>query len=198
MVFFSLISTAFSCLFYGLVATTAVMAILYAVLRSLGRDIVQTIPFYLTGVVLAVLLTIQFSLLTGAMQGMGVADSAETFIRQQLDNATGIIDAQESRQVMEALTEQFPVIGSFIGKTDLSGSDVTELPEKVHESITGYLSNYIWRRVWWILGTIVVACVVAVIARETSDTKTSKGIQHPSRSNHIPHHTRPHGQTAKF
>ena len=48
MTFFSLITTAFSCILYGIIATAVVMAILYAVLRSLSRGIVQTPVFYIT------------------------------------------------------------------------------------------------------------------------------------------------------
>ena len=58
------------------------MAILYAVLRSLSKGIVQTPVFFITGVVLAVLLVIQFSLMIGAMQAKDAADSAELYLNQ--------------------------------------------------------------------------------------------------------------------
>lgn len=142
------------------------MVILYIVLRSFDRGIVQTIPFHLTGLVLAVLLLVQFTLLTGAMQAKNVAESAEIYISRQLDNATGFIGAQESRQVMNAVAEQYPIIGSFIDMDDFSGYDVTELPEIIHESITSYLTDYVWLRIGWILGMTVVACAVATLFKK--------------------------------
>ena len=59
--FFSIVETAVSSIFYGVMATCAVMAILYLILKSVDRSIVKSLAFYLTGIVLAILLIIQCS-----------------------------------------------------------------------------------------------------------------------------------------
>ena len=43
--FFSLLSTGISCIFYGIITTAVIMAILYFILKSLSRGIVKSIPF---------------------------------------------------------------------------------------------------------------------------------------------------------
>lgn len=163
MIFFSLLTTAFSSIFYGVIVTAVVMVILYALLKALSKGIVQTPVFFVTGVVLAVLLVIQFSLMIGAMQAKDAVDSMEIYLSQLVEDKHGIVGAQESQQVMDAVTEQFPVIGSFLDIADFSGHNMAELPEVMHETMTNYLNSYIWHRVWWILGIIVMACVVVVL-----------------------------------
>ena len=58
MIFFQLFTTAFMSIFYGVVITAAVMAILYFLLRQFNSGIVESVPFYITGAVLFLLLTI--------------------------------------------------------------------------------------------------------------------------------------------
>lgn len=166
MTFFSLISTAFSSIFYGIIVTAVIMAILYAVLKSLSNGIVRSIPFYVIGVVLAILLIIQCSLMIGAIQAKDAVNSAEIYLNQLLEDKSGIVSAQDSQQVMDAVTENFPVIGSFIDIADFSGHDISDLPEVMHESMTDFLNSYIWHRVWWILGIVVVAVVIALCFRK--------------------------------
>jgi hypothetical protein len=161
MIFFSLLSTATSSIFYGIIVTAVIMAILYAVLKSLSKGIVQSVPFYITGIVLAILLIVQCSLMIGAIQAKDMVDSAEIYLNQLLEDKYGTVSAQESQKVMDAITENFPIIGNFIDIADFSGHDISELPEVMHNSMENYLSSYVWHRVWWILGIIVVACIIA-------------------------------------
>ena len=187
MTFFSLFSTALSSIFYGVVVTAVIMAILYVVLKSLSKGIVQTIPFYVTGVVLAILLVVQTSLMIGAIQAKDAADSAELYLNQLLENSYGTVGAQDSQAVLDKVTEEFPVIGSYLGVADFSGNDVSQLAEAMHETMVDYLSSYIWHRVWWILGIIVVACIVVMLfdSRKTpSGNKPVRKARVASRKNY--------------
>ncbi len=187
MTFFSLISTAFSSIFYGIIATAVVMAILYAVLKSISKGIVQTPVFYITGVVLAILLIIQFSLAIGAVQAKESVASAELFLRQFLENSSGIVGAQDSQYVLDAVTQEYPIIGTYIGVADFSGNDVSNLPSVMHNVMTDYLNSFIWHRVWWILGMIIVACMVSMFfseIRKPGMPKHSQGTRTTSRKNY--------------
>lgn len=163
MTFFSLLTTGIFCIFYGFVTTTAVMAILYAILRSVSKSIVKSIPFYVTGVVLATLLIIQFSLLIGAMEARCEVESAKIYLSQMLENHTGIIGKQDSQRILDAVNDNFPIISSYIGLADFSGHDISEVAEPLTDSMDSYLSAYIWHRVFWILGIIVVSIVIVML-----------------------------------
>lgn len=177
MIFFTLISTAFSSIFYGVIVTAVIMAILYILLRALSKGVVQSIPFYITGVVMAVLLVIQLSLMIGALQAKDAADSAKIYADQLLENASGVVSAQDSQVVLDAITEEFPVIGSFVNLANFSGTNVSDLAESMHSTIVDYLNKYIWNRVWWILGIVVVACLIASCFSKNEIEKTRTMMQ---------------------
>jgi len=163
MVFFSLITTAFSSIFYGIIVTAVIMAILYVVLKSLSKSIVQTPVFFITGVVLSILLIVQASLMIGAIQAKDAADSAEIYLNQLLENSYGTVGAQDSQRVLDAVTNKYPIIGTFFGVADFSGHDASDLAESMHETMIDFLDSYIWHRVWWMLGIIVMACFVVML-----------------------------------
>lgn len=172
MVFFSLFSTAFSSIFYGVIATAAIMAVLYVVLKSISKGIVNTPVFFITGAVLAILLVIQSSLMIGAMQAKDAADSAKIYLDQLLESSYGTVGAQDSQKVLEAVTTEFPLLGTYFGFADFSGNDVSELSESMHETMTDYLNSYIWHRVWWMLGIIVAACVIVCMFEKNGEHRS--------------------------
>lgn len=173
MAFFSLLSTAFSSIFYGFIVTAAIMAILYVVLKSISKSIVESPIFYITGLVLAILLVIQTSLMIGAMQAKDAADSAELYLHQLLENSYGTVGAQDSQHVLDAVINEYPVIGTYLGVADFSGNDVSNLASSMHTTMIDYLNSYIWHRVWWILGIIVVACIIAICFEKKEYTPIS-------------------------
>jgi len=172
MVFFSLISTAISCIFYGILVTVAIMAGLYFILRAISRGIVQTPAFYITGVVLAILLLIQTTLMIGAIKAKDTADAAKQYVCEMVESYQGIVSADESQEVIAAVADEFPIISKFVDLTAFYGSNIAELPNTIHASVVGYLDSYIWHRIWWILGIIVVACGVVMIFARSSFSNT--------------------------
>lgn len=163
MIFFSLLTTAFSCIIYGIIVTAVIMTILYFLLKGLSKGIVQTIPFYITGVVLAFLLSIQLSLMIGAIETKDAADAAEIYLTQFLEGKSGVVGAQDSQRIFDIIEEEFPIIGTYINLVDFTGHDISVLAETMHATIIDYLNSYIWHRVWWILGIIVVACLIVML-----------------------------------
>lgn len=170
MIFFSLISTAISSIFYGVIATFIVMAILYAVLAAISRNIVHSIPFYITGVILALLLSIQFSLLIGAFQAKHAVGAVNIYLNQLVEDNEGIVGAQDSQFLFDRVTEEFPIIGSFVDLVDFSGHEISELPDVVCTTMNDFFSTFIWHRVGWIAGFIVLGCLIPMLFDQRSAT----------------------------
>ncbi|MGM9798800.1 MAG: hypothetical protein ACI3ZY_14720 [Parabacteroides sp.] len=162
MGFFDLLRFSFSSLFYGVIATASIMAILFFILKTLSEGIVRSIPFYITGVILFILLTSNLTLLIGARQVQSTTESMELYLRQMTEGYQGIVSTNESQQVFDSLVEEFPLLGDYLQLADFGGNDISELPTLMSECIREEMSSFIWNRVWWIIGSIVVACVIAV------------------------------------
>lgn len=163
MTFISLLNTAFTSFINGIVVTAAIMAIMYFILKSLSRNMVRTPIFYITGIIVAALLIVQTSLMIGAIKAKGAADAAQIYLSQLLENRHGTVGANESQQVMDSVTETFPIIGVFVNIADFSGHDFSDLAESMHETIVSYLNTYIWHRVLWSFGIIIIACLIIMM-----------------------------------
>lgn len=182
MTFFSLITTAFSSIFYGLLATAAVMAVLYLLLTAISNSIKEQPSFYFVGGGLALLLFVQLTLMIGAMQARDLVDDAALMVKQAVNGVYGHMDMSSSQQVMDVITEHYPVIGSYFDIADFSGASVDELPECVEATLGEAFSAYIWRRVWWALGITVAA--VAIVIFMDKPARSSRGRRSEFASRH--------------
>lgn len=185
--FFSLITTAISSIVYGVIITAVIMAILYGVLKSISKSVTQTPIFYLTGVFLAILLIVQFSLMMGAIQAKDAVDSAEVYLHQMLENDHRTVSANDSQRIYDVVREEYPIIGSFWGLADYSGHEASELPEVMHGVMSDYLTSYVWNRILWILGIIIVACFLVMLFDKPNLDKSRR---HALSSRHEGHRVR--------
>lgn len=166
MLIFKLFATAFSIVFYGIIASVVMMALLYFVLRSININTVKTSVFYFTGVVFFVILVIQFSLLIGAVNARSTVDDAEHTIKQIAETADF---PTESQQALETIKEKYPILDVYVEGYGKSKNDITSLATVMGNDIHDYITSYIWHRAWWILGTTVLACgLVLLTSRNVS------------------------------
>lgn len=172
MIFFNLFSAAMTAVLCGVIAAAVTMALYYVFFRALDRDVVRSKVYLIVCAVLAVLLIVQYSLLSGAVSALGEVDSAEIYLQQVTENAYGALGVVESQQLLDQVTGQYPLIGVFIGVCNFAGQSMTDIAGVMSETMRDFLSSYIWRRVWWILGLIVVASVVIAFMPGTGRKKS--------------------------
>ena len=161
-IFFSILSEGITCLFYGIVITAFIMATLYFILSTLSKGTVRSIPFFVTGPILALLLMVNMTLLVGAFTVKSETESMRLWLTQRLDGIHGTADLQSSQQVGDMLNEQFPLSGCFLNLFDMSGHPIEELSQAVYEVINKEMNNMIWSRLLWSLGFIIAAMLVAL------------------------------------
>lgn len=172
--FGSLIEIAFSCIVYGILITIIIMCILFCLLWAINNDILHSIVFYLVGILLAPFLMFQFTLMMGAVETQSAVDSAYDYICELVESKSGTIGAAESQEILDGITEEYPLIGLFVNKADFMMVTSEELPDVFQETMTGFLDSYYWRRVWWSIGFIVIACLIVVFIPKTTKTTKNK------------------------
>lgn len=161
-IFFSILYKGITCLFYGFIITGFIMATLYFLLSTLSRGAVRSIPFFLTGPILALLLVVNMTVLTGAFTVKSETESMRLWLTQQLDGAEGIANLQISQEVGEMLNRQFPLSECFLNLFDMSGHTVSELPQVFYEVINSEMNRTVWNKILWSLGFIIAAVLVAL------------------------------------
>ena len=163
MNFLSLLTTATSCVFYGIVATMVIMTILYFVLRLWDDGIVRSIHFYITGFILFILLTIQLSLLIGAIEARNLTGWVEISVTQMMEGKTGIISATDSQAILDNLISRSPIIGIYVDTCNFAGNDTYTIATAIVDTLRSVLNKYIFHRVLWSVAFIVLACVIAAL-----------------------------------
>ena len=98
MTLISLFNTALTSIIYGIIVTATIMAMLYFILKSISRNMVHTPVFYITGIIVSMLLIVQFSLMIGAIQAKDAADTAEIYLTQKFENKSGSILDPDARK----------------------------------------------------------------------------------------------------
>lgn len=162
LTFLSFFSTGLSCIFYGAIITAFIMATLYFILKTLSEGAVKSVPFYLAGVILAVLLLINMSIIVGAFTVKSNTDSLELWLQQKLNGLYGIVDMDSSQAIGDMVNEEFPLLDSFINLYDWSGNRVQDIPQILNEGVNREMNRVILRNFLWSLGFIVAAMLVAL------------------------------------
>lgn len=189
-IFFSILNEGITCLFYGIVITAFIMATLYFILSSLSKGTVCSIPFFITGPILALLLIVNITLLVGAFTVKNETESMRLWLTQRLDGIHGTADLQSSQQVGDMLNEQFPLSGCFLNLFDMSGHPIEELPQVFYEVINKEMNSMIWSRLLWSFGFIVAAMLVALYfdkgegnRNKGKNKRVTKGVRTNTRKN---------------
>lgn len=187
-IFFSILSEGFTSLFYGIVITAFIMATLYFILSSLSKGTIRSIPFFVTGPILAFLLIVNMTLLVGAFTVKSETESMRLWLTQRLDGIDGTADLQSSQQVGDMLNEQFPLSGCFLNLFDMSGHPIEELPQVFYEVINDEMNSIIWSRLLWSFGFIVAAMLVALYfdkgeGNRNNGKRRTKGVRTNPRKN---------------
>lgn len=185
--FFYLISEGLSYFFYGLLITAFIMATLYFLLKTMSRGTVRSIPFFITGPFLAILLIINMTVIVGAFTLKAETESIRLWLTQQLDGVYGTADVQSSQQIGDLLNEEFPLSECFLNLFDFSGHPIDELPQVFYEVINEEMTSVIWSKLLWSLGFIVAAVLIALYFDKGEGNgleKKSKRPQTVSRKNY--------------
>lgn len=160
--FLSLLMESMSCIFYGIIITAFIMVTLFFLLKNLSSGVYRSIPFYITGTVLALLLTINTTVIIGAVKIKGQTESMRIWLTQQLDGMEGIADVHSSQQIGTELNEQFPLLDCFFNLYDMSGNSISSLPQAFYETINREANQIILRKSIWSVGFIIAAILTAL------------------------------------
>ena len=163
MSFIPLLTTAFSCIMYGVVCTLVIMTILYFFLRLWNKCIVQGAVFYITGCVLFMMLSIQCSLMIGAIETNNLADGVKVEVNRLIERESEIITEKKLQDILDYLISVNPIIGVYVDVCDFSDNDPATFAATMAETLHGMLHTYIWHRVLWSIVLVTIACMIVAL-----------------------------------
>lgn len=147
---------------------------------------------YLVGGILFILLSIQCTLIAGAVKIINTTDYYEEQLERIVNQSTPTAAADsgkdilgnlmsmflgsnplgsgedrevskaESEKITEQLVEEYPILSNYFDYGEFTGYTVKELPHAMAETIVRYMKTFILYRLLWCLGFVVVGAILVI------------------------------------
>lgn len=101
-------------------------------------------------------------------------DAVEVRIEQIMENFYGTLSATDSQQLLDRLNEEFPLMSLYVDTANFSGTNTLSIASSMKEALDDYLDSYIWHRVFWSIGMIFIACLIAICFDKGNGGRTTK------------------------
>lgn len=160
-IFFSLFSSGLSCLFYGLIIAAILILIFYGILQLIRKDLVRSIGFYISGILLFFIFWINSAIFCGSWKIKGVVNFMEEWLTSQISGLKGYVNLEEGGEIVDEIEQKFPMLDSFYGSLDFTGIPYDQLPAMIATPIYDKLNNYMLTSFLWIIGAFL--CGIAVV-----------------------------------
>lgn len=163
---FDILRYAIDSMVWGVLFALAGVALLFFLIKGIYPRYTYSPLSIIVGVILFVLLSFQSVFICGAFKVKAMTDNIErsinSYIPDDWKHYGHTFTEDETQQIAENLIQEYPLFGCYVGGADFSGHDVDEIAESMVDEIHDFMNAYIWRRVFWSLGFVVVGTFIVV------------------------------------
>lgn len=160
-VLFNYISALFWGILIGLMSSALIMYFIDKICA------VSRLLTGLIGFVMLLFLVFQFAALIGANK-----------TKKYVDNAAILTQSIGENFDWTVVKEEYPLLQPYLGGVENATKSTTNTGKTIAYSINRTIDRYIWRRVGWIIGGIVAAFGVAVLAGMMGTNRPSRSRRH--------------------
>lgn len=190
--FFDIISFSAGSLFWGILVGLVCMTLFFLIIKGWYKHAEASPATYLVGGILFILLSIQCTLIAGAVKIINTTDYYEEQLERIVNQSTPTAAADsgkdilgnlmsmflgsnplgsgedrevskaESEKITEQLVEEYPILSNYFDYGEFTGYTVKELPHAMAETIVRYMKTFILYRLLWCLGFVVVGAILVI------------------------------------
>ncbi len=163
--FYDILRNSFSSVIWGILIAVACMALFIFLIKGWYRDATFTLTSYLVGVILSFLLAIQCVLIVGSIKIIGSTDYYESEITRIVENvydATDEVSQGHAEDIIQVIIDRYPLLHYYIGGGEFSGFTAKELPHAIADELRSFMRWYIFRRILWCLGFVLVGAFFVI------------------------------------
>lgn len=166
--YFKLLRTRWEICFLGVILTIVGVALMFVLIQSWRSNCTYTPLSYITGGILFLFLSFQAVLLCGAVTIKSYTDDVEHAINGWVANVPSDVqfDQEASQNVLERITEEWPLVGYFVGGADFTGHTSESLGPAMAEELRSFMNYFILRRIGWSLLFIICGAVIVIKSME--------------------------------
>ena len=182
---FDILRYSFSSVFWGILIAVACMALFVFLIKGWYKDATFSPVSYVVGALLFLLLSFQCVLIVGSLKIIDMSDEYEREITSIVDSAYSPLDEVSQSQasdIIDAIIEEYPILHYYISGGEFSGFSARELPHAIAQELRSFMRWYIFRRILWCLGFVIVGavCVIKSMSRNYARQRSQRlqSIQH--------------------
>ena len=182
MVLFDILKYSFSSLIWGVLIAFICMALFVFFIKGWYKDATFSPISYVVGAILFLLLSFQCVMIVGSLKILDTTDYYEMGITRIVDSTYDSVDEASMGQAdefIQVIKDRFPLLQYYISGGEFSGFTAQELPHAIAQELRSFMRWYIFRRILWCLGFVVVGAI-CVIRSMSKTRKTKKSYQNSS------------------
>ena len=175
MVLFDILRYSFSSMIWGVLIAVACMALFVFLIKGWYKDATFSPISYLVGIVLFLFLSFQCVLIVGSLKIISMTDEYEQQVAALVAaySPNDEVSQAEASDVIDAIIDEFPILEYYIGGGEFTGYRASELPHAIAKELRSFMRWYIFRRILWCLGFVVVGaiCVIKSLSKTYTNTR---------------------------
>lgn len=174
---YDILNYSFSSVIWGILIAIACMALFVFLIKGWYKDATFLPVSYIVGVVLFLFLSFQCILIVGSLKILDTTDVYEreiTNIVNSTYDAADEITIGQTDDIIQLFIDQFPLLQYYIGGGEFSGYTAKELPHAIADELRSFMHWYIFRRILWCLGFVIVGaiCVIRSMSKQYKSVRS--------------------------
>ena len=185
MILFDILRYSLSSLVWGVLIAGLCMALFVFLIKGWYKDATFSPVSYIVGALLFLLLSFQCVLVVGSLKIIDMTDEYEERISTLVDGVCSLSDEVSQSQasdIIDKIINEYPILQYYISGGEFSGYTARELPHAIAQELRSFMRWYIFRRVLWCLGFVLVGafCVIKSMSRNYARQRIQR-VQHDRR-----------------
>lgn len=169
-IFSGLLSDAAGALVVGVLVTVLLVGLAFFCVRA-ASDGRFSIAGYGTGFLLLLFLGYHVIPACGAMALRWKVDEVEVFVKDTIMTGQQFADVseltpEESREVVDALVDNVPLVGNYIDRARLAGVSASAVATTISGQIRESLMSFILKSAGWSIAGLIVAAIIIYVTME--------------------------------
>lgn len=131
---------------------------------------------YIVGFFLFLLLSFQCILITGSLKIMSTIDYYEVQLDRLVEQLPSDeeVSMSEADDIIKQMIDEYPILEYYISGGEFSGYTAHELPHAIAEEMHSFMRWYIFRRIMWCVGFVIVGALLVIKSMSAKATLRRK------------------------
>ena len=165
MILFDILRYSFSSMIWGLLIAVVCMGLFVFLIKGWYKDATFTLISYVVGGILLLFLSFQCILIVGSLKIIDMSDVYEERISIIVNNAyspSQEVSLSQASDVIERIVDEYPILHYYVDGGDFMGFTAKELPHAIAQELRSFMRWYIFRRILWCLGFVIIGAVCVI------------------------------------